>query len=288
MKLEGEEERLYNKWFALFYEAIRATYGDLDDKVIVKLAQENARYFISVFTPSTTMEYTVDFRQGNYLIGFLEEYATCCEMADNGTFWQKLAPWLIETAKMFRSVLNCDEMRDRKGRTLSLFSTRKRSEYFGEVYSVNYTGTFAQLAQAQRHRSIDYEMSVPDLGRAEFFVPPILDSFPGLAEQYLADIESVKPNYPQGMLVQINERGTPENLLTSKCSERLCGAAQLEICRQTKKTLDRYISAVVSNGEVEVFKYLYPILDKTKCQFTGQKCLRPCPLGQAHAFDRKI
>ncbi|MBR2695576.1 FAD-dependent thymidylate synthase [Candidatus Saccharibacteria bacterium] len=287
MALSGDEERLYAKWLDLFQVAITAVYPQIDEKVRLKLAQENARYFISVFTPSTIMEYTVDFRQGNYLIGFLEEYAGYCEIADSDSFWRKLTPWLLETAKVLRSVMNCEQMRDRKGRTLSLFASRRRSEYFGEVYSVNYTGSFAQLAQAQRHRSIDYEMTVVEPHRAGFFVPPIIRGTQWERE-YLSDMRAVKENYPQGMLVGINERGTPENFLMSKCSERLCGAAQLEICQQTKATLDRYISAVVENGETEVFKMLYPIKDKTKCQFTEQICYRPCPLGQEHAFDRKI
>ncbi len=75
-------------------------------------------------------------------------------------FYEKLKPWLDETAKAFRSVLNCEEIRDNKGRELSLFTTRERSEYFGEVYSTNYWGSFAQLAQAQRHRSLNYEVNL--------------------------------------------------------------------------------------------------------------------------------
>ena len=288
MQLDGEELRLYNKWYALFYEMIRGTYPKLDDKTMSKLAQENARYFISVFTPSTTMEYTVDFRQGNYLIGFLEDFADDTQKFPHD-FMNKLREPLRETAKLFRSVLNCEKIRDRKGRSLSLFATRQRSEYFGEVYSVNYTGSFAQLAQAHRHRSINYEMMMPDLSmRQEFFIPPIIRGEPGLMETYLEDMKSVQESFPQGMMVKINERGTPEDFLTSKCSERLCGAAQLEICLQTRRTLDRYVSTVIQNGETEVFKMLYPLQGKTKCQFTIQPCVRPCPLGQEHAFDRKI
>ena len=37
------------------------------------------------------------------------------------------------------------------------------------------------------------------------------------------------------MLVQVNERGTIENFVL-KCTERLCGAAQLEIMEQTQRT----------------------------------------------------
>ena len=286
MATEGDEKRLYGKWFALFYEAIRGQYYELDDKVIEKLAKENARYFISVFTPATTMEYTVDFRQGNYLIQFLENYAEKIS-ASNDPFNTKLYPWLIKTAELFRSVFNCDEIRDKKWRGLSLFAERKRTEYFGEVYSTNYIGSFAQLAQAQRHRTLNYEMTLPDLVEASFFVPPILKSTPGLVEQYLKDLNSVKESYPQGMQILINERGTLEDFVL-KCTERLCGAAQLEICFQTKATLDKYISRAVADDEAGALKLLRPLQGKTKCQFTKQECTRPCPAGQASAFTRKI
>ncbi|MBQ1528050.1 FAD-dependent thymidylate synthase, partial [Candidatus Saccharibacteria bacterium] len=286
MATEGDEKRLYNKWFALFYEAIRGQYYELDDKTIEKLAKENARYFISVFTPATTMEYTVDFRQGNYLIQFLENYAEKISESDD-PFNTKLYPRLIETAQLFRSVLNCEEIRDKKWRGLSLFADRKRSEYFGEVYSTNYVGSFAQLAQAQRHRTLNYEMRLPDLREASFFVPPILKAMPGLAEQYLKDIDSVKENYPQGMQVLINERGTVEDFVL-KCSERLCGAAQLEICFQTKATLDKYLARTSIYGETGVLNLLHRIHGKTKCQFTQQECTRPCPAGRASAFTRRI
>ena len=287
MATSGDEKRLYDKWFAIFYEAIRGTYHTLEDRTIESLAKENARYFISVFTPATTMEYTVDFRQGNYLIQFLEDYAEIISES-NEPFDCKLRPWLIETAKLFRSVFNCDELREGKGRGLSLFAKRERHEQFGESYSVNYKGSFAQLAQAQRHRKLKYEMMVPDLSEAEFFVPPILPR--GVVEQYLKDMESVKADYPQGMLVKINEQGCHDDFITSKCTERLCGSAQLEICRQTRMTLNRYIYATCDLGLTDIYDELRLVRDKTKCQmdFVTQKCTKPCPLGQANAFTRRI
>lgn len=289
MPTEGEEKRLYEKWFALFFEAIRGAYLQIDDEVAKKLAQENARYFISVFTPATIMEYTVDFRQGNYLIQFMEEF-TGEGLAIPRDFVEKLKPWLHETAKLLRPILNADELRDHKGRSLSMFGKRERYEHFHESYSVNYWGSFSHMAQAHRHRTIAYEMMIPELSDAKFFVPPIIADMPEVVEQYLADMESIKANYPQGMLVRINEQGRHDEFVTSKCTERLCGAAQLEICLQTKKTLDRYIAAVAEQGLTHVYNDLLPVQNKTKCQmeFMNQKCTRPCPLGPALAFDRKI
>ena len=142
------------------------------------------------------------------------------------------------------------------------------------------------LAQAQRHRSLNYEMIVPQLFGAEFFMPPIIEDTV-LAHEYLDDMESVKENYPQGMLVYINERGMPEDFLM-KCGERLCGAAQLEICRNTHDTLVRYVDETSKHGELDIYRDLGAYLGKTKCQFGYYHCDRPCPLGAKNAFTRKI
>ena len=44
-----------------------------------------------------------------------------------------------------------------KSRQFSLFGKRPREEFFNECYSVNYTSSFAALAQAHRHKPIKYE-----------------------------------------------------------------------------------------------------------------------------------
>ena len=281
METSGLEKELYEKWISKFEKLIHEEYPQLDEMTTRKLAQENARYFISVFTPSTTMEYTVDFRQGNYLIGFLESPNLAERMPKS--FYEKLKPWLDETAKAFRSVLNCEEIRDNKGRELSLFAMRARRELFGEVYSTNYVGSFAQLAQAQRHRSLDYEMTIlPD---KQFFVPMLVRRDETIRSEYLNDMKSVAKYYPQGMLIAINERGTPENFIL-KCNERLCGAAQWEICMRTKATLDRYRRNV--KGQQDLADMLDNYSEKTKCQFGYYTCDRPCPLGQSQAFTREV
>lgn len=54
------ENELYNKWLNIFMDIIPIAYPStkLD---IGKLAQENARYMLSVYTP-TSMVYTVNYR----------------------------------------------------------------------------------------------------------------------------------------------------------------------------------------------------------------------------------
>ncbi len=286
MEVSGKEKYLYNKWLDIFKKLIERRYPMLDEKTRLKLAQENARYFISVFTPSTIMEYTVDFRQGNYLIGFMEDVVNDASTCGD-PFMDELRPYLWETAQLFRRVLNCEGIRDNKGRELSLFANRYKAEHFGETYVTNYTASFAMVAQAQRHRTLDYEIMIPPLHGAEFYIPPIIDDSI-TAHEYYDDMESVRESYPQGMLVHVCESGKNVKHFLSKAEERLCGCAQLEICLNTRETLERYYNATANDADPYVHNLLGTYIGKTKCQFGHYKCDRPCPLGQKNVFTRKI
>ena len=180
-----------------------------------KLAQENARYLISVFTPATTMEYTTNFAQLNYIIHFCENFIN--DDTKNTQFDQKLKNVFKEFIQEMPD-LKVEELNaDMKKRKLSLFAQREnRKEEFGENYCTTYLATFSEFAQAQRHRTLCYEISLLDA--PQFYVPPIIKGTP-LEEEWLKDIESLQDNFPQGMLIKINERGTVENFVL-KCTER--------------------------------------------------------------------
>lgn len=62
MEPSKKEEELYEKWIEIYKNEIQKKYPNIDEKKAKKLAQENARYLISVFTPATVMEYSVSFR----------------------------------------------------------------------------------------------------------------------------------------------------------------------------------------------------------------------------------
>ena len=70
MNIIGKEKELYAKWVKLFFENIKFKYPNFNDNQIEKLSMENARYLISIFTPSTSLLYTVEYRQLNYLLYF--------------------------------------------------------------------------------------------------------------------------------------------------------------------------------------------------------------------------
>lgn len=279
MQTSDEEQVLYDKWIEIYKQRITEEYPNFDEKRVKKLAQENARYLISVFTPATVMEYSTNFCQLNYIINFAKDYI------DNEPD-TKFSVKLKEVFKEFIAALPDLEVEGLnarfKNRKFSFFATRERKEEFGENYCTNYKATFAELAQAQRHRTLAYEMSFSDTN--EFFVPDIIKGTE-YEEEWLKDIKSLEDNFPQGLLININERGTIENFVL-KCQERLCGAAQLEIAKQTKETMNRYLDAV--KDEETLYNYLLPYSKGARCTFPGFKCTAPCIFGPKLAMERKI
>lgn len=279
MEPSEQEKELYEKWIEIYQKEIIKKYPDFDEKRVLKLAQENARYLISVFTPATVMEYTVNFMQLNYIINWSKDYI---ENEKDTKFSLKLKEVLKEFLKQLPD-LEVEGLDSKvKGRSFSIFAKRERAEEFGENYSTNYVASFAQLAQAQRHRTLAYEMKLPE--KADFYVPPIIRNTE-LETEWLKDISSLEDFYPQGMLVQVNERGTIENFVL-KCMERLCGAAQLEIMEQTDSIMKKYLDATKDNKVLN--EYLLPYSKGARCTFPGWRCTAPCIFGGKGAMNRLI
>lgn len=279
MITEGREKELYEKWVKIYSEVIKEEYPKFDDKRIIKLAQENARYLISIFTPATVMEYTVSFQQLNFIIGWFEDYIA---NESNNDFSLKLKDAMKEFLEQIKELKQEGLNARMKGKDLSFFAKRDRTEEFGENYCTTYFATFAELAQAQRHRTISYEINLLD--KAKFYIPPIIKNTE-YETMWLEDISSLSENYPQGMIIKINERGTIENFVL-KCTERLCGAAQLEIMQQTSETMNKYLEAVKNNDIL--YNYLIPYSKGARCTFPGWKCTAPCIFGGRNALNRII
>lgn len=274
MTLTQGEQTLYNKWLEIFKNRILKKYASdypqfFTPNRIEKLAQENARYLISVFTP-TSMVYTTTYRQLNYLVAFLNDYIN---KPNKNTFESKLAGVMQEFVEKLKGTKFIDEKLsvNDKNRHLSLFANGLEcEEYFGDVYCTTYLASFAELAQAQRHRTINYQMSLTE---NEYYVPPIIRDNDDLVAIWLSDIKSIG-NYPQGTLLKITEMGTLDNFIL-KMYERKCTFAQLEINQITSATLKKYENALrikVHPRAEEMRNYL----NGSRCTFPGYKCTSPC------------
>lgn len=282
-----KEEELYNKWVNIFKIKIKEKYGNIySDFKIKTLAQENARYLVTVFMP-TQMIYTTSLRQINYIASWMIDYGFDKGFNPNTEFGEKLTDAMGEFVKELDrlNLLEPGLMKNEKHRKLSLFgeNLNVKREYFGDVYSTNYEGTFAQLAQAQRHRTLDYQMEF--LKDKEYYVPPILDNVT-LVEEWLADMNQVKNVTPQGELVLINEMGKYEDFIL-KCKERLCTAAQLEIMEQTKFTLIKYKN-MLNYYRHPLSKDIEKYTKGARCTFPDFECSQDCKFGEGKRLIRKI
>lgn len=281
-----EEVKLYNKWIDIFQTKIKSQYGNIyNDTKIKKLAQENARYLVTVFMP-TQMIYSTSLRQINYIASWMQDYIKKADM--NNNFERKLAFFMNELYEEFNrvNVLEPRLMKNEKYRGLSIFGKDldKKEEHFGDVYSCIYKGSFAQLAQAHRHRTLDYQMEMLD--EKEYFIPPIIADDQILVDEWLGDIQNVKDVNPQGELVKISEVGKYEDFIL-KCKERLCTSTQLEIMLQTRNTLLKYKKSLEESNSYhakDIEKYSHG----ARCTFFDFNCSSDCKFAEGKILTRKI
>lgn len=295
MKPETEQENLlYDKWREKFSEIIAVEYPKMDSVTVKKMGQENARYMTSVFTP-TTMAYTVSHRQLSYIAGWLLNLSQNLARNTNA-FNDKLSVYVTELYSELLQVVTPSVV-DNKDREFDFipcqygYNKVLPENYVGNTYSVSYKGTFAQLAQAHRHRTLHYTMwftgdSAEEYG---FYIPEILKGTEFEAE-WLADITSVAYCFPQGTLVMTTEEGLTKHFYL-KCKERLCGRAQLEICLQTAATLKTFIDRRFNmdhRNQAILAKIAPQGTPVAKCGMVGFDCKEICMWGNKNWATRKV
>jgi thymidylate synthase ThyX len=240
--ISPDQKTLYDKWMGVMIPEIDLVYPKMSDGEkregnIKKLAQENARYMTSVFTP-TKMVHTLNIRQLNYLIHefdkFIAQHGT--EDSFNGRLAEGMRDF-VNQVEPFR-IAGLENQTDRH---LSFFGNRKVEEHFGDVYSTNYHLSFAGLAQAHRHRTLKYNIfdGIQQGAKLGFFIPALIRGSE-LEDEWLEDLEGqAKYDFPQAQLVGVSERGCLEDF-RSKLVLRLCGHAQYEIMENTSQTARKY------------------------------------------------
>lgn len=273
---------LYDKWMDKLIPPIDDVYpigGDAKTRntAIKKLAQENARYMTSVFTP-TKMVHTINLRQLNFLRDQFQGFIDESYLGKENDFKIRLADSMQEFLDQTRG-FEVQDLFNQTDRHLSIFGGKGPvKEVFSDVYATNYYMSFAGLAQAHRHRTINYQINKgTELGLPNgFFVPGIVGNI-GAKEEWIADLKKVaKEDYPQAQLLEVNERGTREDF-RSKMILRMCGHAQWEIMKNTSETAERYASK--DSG------FNYPLAPKCQQDIT---CNSPCAWTGKNALDRIV
>jgi len=269
-----KERELYIKWQKIFEQLIKEKYEMFTDKEITKLAQENARYMISSFVPSSMM-HTVNLRQLNYEIRYFEKFlkGDWVRNKTENAFLQKITPVLKEFLEEI-SYYRVEGLEPKEICELSFFKPIvEMANVYSDVYAFTYKLSIAAHAQNHRHRTIRYRAVL--LEEPEYFVPRIIRKTK-YEKEWLEDIASVADEFPQGMKIMVREQGNLEDFIL-KCYERLCGKAQCEIMEVTTDDLIDYISY---SGDVIREKILSYTNDcYARCMFNGYKCKDPCKFG---------
>lgn len=311
--LEGKippiEDKEANTWFREKKKSMEDTLPSM------KLAMENARYMISIFTP-TTMMYTVSFRQACLIMNYLYELSVNLENATD-EFSKKLKPYVIELWKEFENSLNKVKIMDNKNQYIRFleaqhvgelsYSSNKagreftpytdldsrlksKNEQIADSYTLVYNGSLAMLAQAQRHRTLRYTMKLQESGEYGYYTPEIVIEA-GLENEWQEDIKRLKDYFPQGTIVRITEQGLFEDFAL-KCKERLCGRAQLETMKSTIKQLNKFIdnseNLSYSNNKLLKTMLTEDVQICARCKFKDFRCTEGCGWGHDKALNRLI
>ncbi len=281
--MEPVQKELYHKWLGKLIPEIGRVYPQRENNseregAIKKLAQENARYMSSVFTP-TKMVYTISLRQLNFLQQQFEDFVKKYERNED-CFESRLAKQMQDFLDQTRE-LRIEQLNNQTDRELSLFYGERLTPTTtrGDLYSRVYLLSFAGLAQAHRHRTISYNLlgGVERGAKEGFFVPPLVEEAK-LKEEWIDDLSRVaKTDFPQAQLLTVYERGRREDF-RSKAILRLCGQAQLEIMRNTLETAKGYQSYQDHYGKNSL---------KPKC-LQGRKCPSPCVWTGKKALERLV
>lgn len=290
--LPKEMVGIYNKWCNIFFEKIKDKYGSFkSDNAIMKLANENARYLMPVTIP-TEMVYTVPLAQLNRIVQYLMDYEENGINGKKDDLHREMSPYIQEFIyALLYDVEVLDErlISNRKHRNLSIFGTDLKNvkPEYGEVYSTVYKGSFAELAQAQRHRTIYYQME-RELKYTEYFVPPIIEDDYLLINEWQEDLSMLARKYdciPQGEKVYISEKGTLDTFVM-KMKERLCSSAQLEIAMQTRLIRDEYYENLKDNKYL--LQKMEPYMKGARCTFKDYDCPKDCKFNEGKLLIRKI
>ncbi len=304
------EVEKYNKWYKIFNQIFLTQYKDWFLKVnqnslenakkdMRKKAQENARNFVSILTP-TSIAYSTPFYQWQKIAIFLNDM-----IKDPKTPLEKLAaPYakeLIDHLIYLNIVVKKEEAiklypplkneitdnrewlyRNNKGIKLSLFASNNqfsginKPNEFSTVINYNSEMSFSALAQAQRHRTSDVEMQL--LEEYRFVIPPVIKNTPYEIE-YIKDMMEVEKIYPQGQNVLVNISSSLKNIINFIGQERACELAQQEI---ENWYVNQFLPDIVEGlKEKEAYQEEYKILTKQyinrcRCAYPNYHCPRPC------------
>lgn len=303
------EVDLYNKWLQIFIDLITKNYWNQfyriakinydnspnkeklkDPKIVAadnikKRAQENARYLLTIFMP-TTMKHTVPWAQINRVACYMQELIN---EPNKSELQELVVPYMQEFIDALDELDVLDEafFSNRKQIKLSLFAENNPfsginlPNTYGPSISYNFKPSFAAYAQIQRHRSMPFEMLLMD--EFKYYTPPILNGYDNLKKEWIKDMFKVSNLFPQGQLIKANITGSLHNFINFVGKERACGHAQLEIHDIYHEILRViYNNLCLDPRYVSLAQEVKPYVGKERCMVKTYTCNKPCGFNNPH------
>lgn len=315
--ISKEEFELYDKWMIKLQDILHKDYGKFflesngndkkrSDSAIKKIAQENARSFVTVFTP-TSITYTSNLSEFNKMALQIEK---TLNSKNNTLLEEKTLPYLEEFYNKLKKLnivitnnsiwnINSEQAEahklpkndkllytDPKFLNLNLFSNKNKfssmhkPDEFGYSFHATREISLAGFAQLQRHRTLDTELEVMD--EYKFFVPEFLKEYPDLVNEWIEDSKIVKDIYPQGQIIYVDMKGTLQRFVTYIGGERACNRAQYEISKFYIDFISEYYQGIKDEELKEILK---PYVGVYRCRTKNYACGSPCFGGPR--IDRK-
>ena len=326
------EFQLYTKWKSIMTDLLMRDYGSYFLKAssgnekkayqaAAKIAQENARNFITVFMP-TTLTQTLPFAQINkvatymqklidtpnssqikellkpYITDFIQQLKSMDVLLTNNRVKQIVGEYNIVDIALekdkpnFINIPDNDELfyKNNKNISLSLFAEDNKfsginyPNQYGPSINYNFNPSFSSLAQYNRHRTSEFEIMIPEHFIA--YIPPFIQPYPDLVAQYISDIKTVQNLFPQGQIIDANLNSSLSSILNFIGKERACINAQFETFDifANQITEDIYNGLLSSQQYASLAAEVKPYVKKLRCQ-TGDYC---CPSNCGRpTMDRK-
>ena len=304
------EQQYYNKWYKILFDELMKTdliisQKDAGEKMADKLAKENARYLLGIFSPIVSMCYTCSLMQWTYIAQWMKEAIE--EMKKDTTTSHQM--YIKNLSREFQEFSECieknglyiPELVNRKNRKIDTFIDMYHiynadMEYpnrykvgvqsTDEVIVAWFQASFASLAQLQRHRTTKFYMTVcSEIGsisdtrfhedQRSSFVPELLQS--NRRMDWICDRSEIL-SADNNIVLLIGDRIACKMITTfdnfkSIMMERCCGRAQFE----TMGVVNQIHEAVFRSSELYrefCADNRLPQRGVTKCMM--QKCAEPC------------
>lgn len=305
---EPEVADIYTKWCGRFMELIPIYFErelsmegkpfTMSDSLLEKAALDQARYMLSVFTP-TSIVYSIPYRNLCYLLEWMTRMADNISSLPASLYNTRLQSELYSMVKTFKAVIGEElPFGDNKDEFLHILPYQATGEQWhidheilGDVYSVERQASWASVAHLLRHRTLTHWFNAAEPGEYGFYLPPLLTlerNAPYKAE-WERDIQSIAKYSPQGTKVSFVEQGSFDKFILM-CKERLCSRALLETQNVCRDILQSFRPEDLSPFNR---KLLQEHTDKNgqpcpRCQFKDFHCVENCSFGGNRAFTRLI